>query len=133
VSEPEPTWLSRAAVEAAQADQIRTHGGQPGIRDAGLLDSALARPRHRWSFEHPDPGCDLADLAASLGLGIIKNHPFLDGNKRAGLVAMNMFLILNGQEIDAPEPAVVDVIVRVADGSLDEAGLGEWIRSVLGA
>ncbi|MEX2530902.1 MAG: type II toxin-antitoxin system death-on-curing family toxin [Gemmatimonadota bacterium] len=126
-SSEEPLWVSRAAIEAAHANQIREHGGQPGIRDPGLLESALARPRHRWSFE---PECDLATLAASLGLGLIKNHPFLDGNKRAGLVAMNMFLILNGQELEAPEPAVVEAIIRVADGSLHEEGLAAWIRSV---
>jgi death-on-curing protein len=127
-SPEEPIWISRAAIEAAHADQVREHGGQLGIRDPGLLESALARPRHRWNFE---PECDLAALAGSLGFGLIKNHPFLDGNKRAGLVAMNMFLILNGQEIEAPEPAVVDAIRSVADGSLDEEGLVAWVRSAV--
>ncbi|NKB90609.1 MAG: type II toxin-antitoxin system death-on-curing family toxin [Acidobacteria bacterium] len=121
----EPRWLPRLAITAAHADQIRTHGGQPGIRDEGLLDSALARPQQLWHYgEAPD----LAAIAAAYGFGIIKNHPFLDGNKRTGFVAANMFLVLNGQEIDAPEPGVVDVITHVAAGSLDEAGFADWIR-----
>jgi death on curing protein len=124
----EPVWVPRASIEAAHLDQIRTHGGQPGLRDEGLLESALSRPRNRWRYE---PASDLADLAASYGFGLAKNHPFMDGNKRIGIVAANMFLILNGHEIDAPEPQVVDIVVRVADGSLDEAEFAAWIRSVL--
>lgn len=124
----EPTWLSRAAVEAAHASQVREHGGQLGIRDEELLDSALARPRHCRSFE---PDADLARLAASYGFGLIKNHPFLDGDKRIGLVAMNVFLILNGHEIDAPEPQAVDVILAVGEGALDESALTEWVRSAM--
>lgn len=124
----EPTWLSRAVVEAAHAGQVREHGGQLGIRDRGLLDPTLARPRHRWNVA-PDSG--LARLAASYGFGLIKNHPFLGGNKRIGLVAMNMFLILNGHEIDAPEPQAVDVILAVAEGVLDESGLAEGVRSAM--
>jgi death on curing protein len=124
----EPVWVPRASIEAAHLDQIRTHGGQPGLRDEGLLESALSRPRNRWRYE---PASDLADLAASYGFGLAKNHPFLDGNKRIGFVAANMFLILNGHEIDAPEPQVVDIVLRVADGSLDEAEFAAWIRSVL--
>lgn len=124
----EPVWLSRIMVEAAHADQIRTHGGQLGLRDEGLLESALARPRQRSAYE---PDSDLASLAAAYGFGLINNHPFVDGNKRIGLVAMNMFLILNGHEIDAPEPAVVETILRTALGSLDEAGLADWVRSVI--
>lgn len=123
----EPEWLPRAALEAAHADQIRAHGGQPGLRDEGLLDSALARPRNRWSYESQS---DLADLAASYGVGLVKNHPFIDGNKRSGFVAMNMVLILNGQEIEAPEPTIVEAMLHVADGSLDEPALAEWLRSV---
>lgn len=124
----EPVWIPRAAIEAAHSDLIRVHGGQDGLRDAGLLESALARPRQRWSF---DPECDLASLAASLGYGIVKNHPFLDGNKRTGFVAMNMFLVVNGSEVETPEPDVVLTILQVADGSLNEEGLADWVRSVI--
>jgi len=124
----EPTWLSRPILEAAHHDQVQEHGGLLGVRDGGLLQSALARPRHRWSFE---PLSDLGSLAASYGFGLVKNHPFLDGNKRIGFVAMNMFLLLNGFEIEAPEPEVIAVMLQVADGTLDEPGLAEWLRSVV--
>jgi death on curing protein len=123
----EPTWLTRAMVEAAHFDQVREHGGLLGVRDDGLLESALARPRHRWSFE---PEADVSSLAASYGFGLSTNHPFLDGNKRIGFVAMNMFLLMNGWEIEAPEPEVIAVMLQVADGTLSEAGLVAWIRSV---
>ena len=123
-----PAWVPRAAIEAAHADQIRTHGGQLGLRDEGLLDSAIARPQHRWRYE---PDSDLATLAASYGFGLIKNHPFIDGNKRIGFVTANMFLILNGHEIEASEPQVVDITLRVADGSLSESEFAAWIRSAL--
>ena len=124
----EPTWLSRPMVEAAHHDQVQEHGGLLGVRDDGLFESALARPRHRWSFE---PETDLPSLAASYGFGLVKNHPFLDGNKRIGFVAMNMFLLINGFEIEAPEPEVIAVMLQVADGSLDEPGLVDWLQSVV--
>jgi death-on-curing protein len=124
----EPIWLSRPMVEAAHHGQVQEHGGLLGLRDDGLFESALARPRHRWSFE---PDTDLPSLAASYGFGLVKNHPFLDGNKRIGFVAMNMFLLINDFEIDAPEPEVIGVMLQVADGTLDEPGLVEWLRSVI--
>ena len=127
-SSSEPTWLSRAIVEALQADQIREHGGQLGLRERGLLESALARPQHVWSY---DNDADLADLAAEYGFGLAKNHAFLDGNKRIAFVAMNVFLILNGHEIEAAEPAVVDTMLRVADGRNTVEDLAAWIRSVI--
>jgi death on curing protein len=123
----EPVWVPRAAVEAAHLDQVRIHGGQPGLRDEGLLESALERPRNRWRYETES---DLGALAAAYAFGLIRNHPFLDGNKRTGFVSANIFLILNGHEIDAPEPQVVHVILQVADGTLGEEELAEWIRSV---
>lgn len=123
----EPLWLTRVIVEAIHTAQLREHGGQLGLRDEGLLESALARPRHRWSYE---PESDLASLAAAYGFGLTKNHPFIDGNKRVGFVAMNVFLILNGYEIEAPEPEVVATMLRVADGSLDESSLADWLRGV---
>lgn len=124
----EPSWVPRAAIEAAHADQVRSHGGQPGLRDENLLDSAIARTEHRWRYE---PDSDLADFAASCGFGLIRNHPFIDGNKRSGFVTANMFLILNGHEIEAPEPQVVDIVLRVAAGSLEEGEFSTWIRSVM--
>ncbi len=124
----EPRWLPRAAIEAAQADQIRTHGGQLGLRDEGLLESALARAKQRW---HYAGDADLADLAAAYGCGLVGNHPFLDGNKRIGLIAMNMFLILNGKEIEAAEPEIVEKVLGIAKGEIDEETLSSWLRSVL--
>jgi death-on-curing protein len=124
----EPVWLSRAIVEAIHANQVREHGGKLGLRDEALLESALARPRHVASY---DPKADLAALAAEYGFGLAKNHPFLDGNKRVAFVATNVFLILNGFEIAAPEPEVVDTMLRVADGRLTRTKLAAWIRSVM--
>lgn len=115
-------------MEAAHADQIPAHGGQPGLRGEGLLDSAMARPQYRWRYE---PDSDLAELTASYGFALIKHHPFIDGKKRIGFVATNMFLILNGDEIEAPEPQIVDIALRVADGSLSETEFADWIRSLL--
>lgn len=114
--------------DAAHHDQVQEHGGLLGVRDGGLLESALARPRHRWSLE---PDTDLHSLAAGYGFGSVKNHPFLDGNKRIGFVAMNMFFLINRFEIEAPEPEVIAVMLQVADGILDEPGLVEWLRSVV--
>jgi death-on-curing protein len=121
----EPIWLSREIVTALHADQVREHGGQLGLRDEGLLESALSRALQRWNYESDS---DLASLAACYGFGLTKNHPFLDGNKRIGFVAMNVFLILNGYEIEAAEPEVVLVMLGVADGSVPEAELAAWIR-----
>lgn len=93
-----------------------------------MLESALARPQQRWSYERD---VDLASLAAEYGFGLAKNHPFLDGNERIAFVATNVFLVLNGFEIEVPEPAVVDAMLRVLEGRLDRDGFGDWVRSVL--
>ncbi|HUE90346.1 MAG TPA: type II toxin-antitoxin system death-on-curing family toxin [Vicinamibacterales bacterium] len=102
------------------------HGGQTGLRDAGLLESALARPVHIWSYAQ---GVDLAGLAAEYGFGLAKNHAFPDGNKRIAFVATNVFLLLNGFEIEAPEPEAVNIMLGVADGSLTRDEFAAWIRS----
>jgi death on curing protein len=124
----EPLWLNRTIVEALHAAQIREHGGQPGIRDDGLLESALARPVNVWSY---DQGVDLATLAAEYGYGQAKNHAFLDGNKRIGFVATNVFLLLNECEIEAAEPEAVHTMLGVADGSLSRVEFAAWIRARL--
>jgi death-on-curing protein len=92
-----------------------------------LLESALDRSKNRWSY---DPNTTPLELAASYGFGLAKNHAFLDGNKRIALVATNMFLILNGREIEAPEPEVVATILGVAGGDLGEAELTRWLERV---
>ena len=123
---PEPVWLSRAVVEAIQADQVRRHGGLPGLRDEGLLESALARPQQRWIYE---PGADLADLAAAYAFGIVRNHPFLDGNKRIGFMAAYTFLGLNGRRLVAPEAEAVIAVLALAAGERDEAAFAAWLRA----
>jgi len=126
--EAEPIWLTRQILEAIHADQIREHGGGLGLRDARLLESALAQPRQRF---HCDRKADLARLAAEYGFALAKNHAFVDGNKRVAFIAANVFLILNRFEIVAPEPAVVETMQRVADGRMGRDELAAWIRSVL--
>jgi death on curing protein len=122
----DPLWLDRSIVEALHAAQIREHGGKPGIREVSLFESAPARPVNVWSY---DESVDLAALGAEYGYGLAKNHAFLDGNKRIGFVAVNVFLLLNGFEIDASEPEAVHVMLSVADGSLGRDALAEWSRA----
>ena len=121
----EPRWLSETVVLTVHADQIREHGGSLGLRDGGLLDSALSRPRNRFAYES---GSDLCDLAASYGFGIARNHPFVDGNKRVAFQAMYVFLGLNGLRIDAPEEEVVGLMLALASGGLEEPELASWLR-----
>ena len=126
--ETEPTWLTRPILEALHTDQIAEHGGGTGIRDEGLLESALARPQQRWHYESET---DLAALAAAYAFGIAKNHPFVDGNKRAALVAAYTFLALNDFELEAPETETVSIVLGTAEGSISEEELAAWIRSHL--
>lgn len=122
----EPRWLSRRLVDAMQLDQLRQHGGAPGVRDANLVESALQRPLDRWHFgAERDPFV----LAAAYGYGLIKNHGYVDGNKRIGFIAMYVFLGANSVELDAPEPEAVVATLAVADGSTGEAELAAWLRA----
>jgi len=121
----EPRWLALVHILAVHSDQIQAHGGSLGLRDRGLLKSALKRPRNRFHYE---PTSDLSSLAASYGFGIAKNHPFVDGNKRVAFQAMYLFLGLNGLRIDASEEEVVATILSLASGDLDEPGLAAWLR-----
>jgi death-on-curing protein len=120
----EPTWMQRAWVEAIHADQIRQHGGSTGIRDEGLIESALACPRNLFAYE----GKDLARLAAAYAYGLARNHGFIDGNKRIAFQTMFVFLGLNGWRLVAEEPEVVRVVVDVAAGTTGEADLAAWVR-----
>jgi death-on-curing protein len=117
-------WLSKRAVLAIHAEQLAEHGGAPGIRDEGLLESALARPRHRAADAEPDA----ADLAAAHGYGMVSNHPFVDGNKRTGFVAAATFLLLNGRAFEAAEADVVTTFEQLAAGELTEQRLADWFR-----
>ena len=118
----EPRWVSPVHVLRIHADQVQSHGGSLGVRDRGLLDSALERPRNLFRYE---PQSDLPALAAAYGFGLSSNHPFLDGNKRVAFQTMYLFLGLNGFRIDAPEEEVVAVVLALASGELDEPALAE--------
>ncbi|OKH25975.1 death-on-curing protein [Hydrococcus rivularis NIES-593] len=120
----EPIWLSEKLVVAIHWDQIVTHGGLDGLRDANLLDASLARPRHLWTYAHPD----LFELAAAYGYGLTKNHPFIDGNKRTAFMVMYVFLGLNGYFIDAQETEVVLTMEQLASSILTQDDLGIWLK-----
>jgi death-on-curing protein len=113
-------------VDAIHTDMLLTHGGMPGLRDENALESALARPRQRFVHE---PDTELARLAAAYGYGLVRDHPYNDGNKRVGFVVMATFLGLNGYEFIASESEVVTTIVALASGNLDEETLADWIRA----
>ena len=119
----EPAWLTAGLVLAIHDEQLREFGGPPGIRDMGALESALGRARNRWAYE----GGDLARLAAAYGFGIARNHPFVDGNKRAALLAIITFLGLNDLEFTAGEAEAVVMIRDLAAGAIDEDVLARWI------
>ncbi len=118
-------WLRRDTVLAIHMLQIAEHGGDDGVRDAGLLESALARPRNIAAYE---PDADIARLAAAYGFGIAKNHAFVDGNKRTALAATRTFLSLNGHTLHATQPEKALTFLALADGSLSEDELAQWIR-----
>ena len=114
---------------AIQLRQLAEHGGETGLRDAGLLASALARPKNLLAYSEAEP--DLPVLAASYAFGIIRNHPFIDGNKRTGYVVRRTFLRLNGADIEASPEDKYTTFLKLADGSLTEAQLAAWIREHL--
>src|SRR5205807_550436 len=116
----DPRWVDRLVLDAVHVDQLREHGGLPGIRDENALESAVARPKHRWHYE---PRSDLATLAAAYGWGLATSHAYRDGNKRIAFLAMAVFLELNGYRLEAPEPEVVQVMVGVAAKGVAELSL----------
>ena len=120
----EPRWLAVVHLLAIHSDQIQAHGGSLGLRDRGLLEAALERPRNRLHYE---PDSDLPALAAAYGFGLANNHP-VDGNKRVAFQSMYLFLGLNGFRVDAPEEEVVDVVLSFASGDVDESDLADWLR-----
>lgn len=123
-------WVAENAVYAVHDEQIAEHGGLAGVRDKALLLSALARPQHLEAYGSPD----VADLAAAYAVGIARNHPFLDGNKRAAIVvAAGLFLPLNGYEIVADNREIVRVMLAVAEGLMDDAELAAWFRTYMKA
>jgi len=121
----EPRWVLEDVTLAVHQMLLAEHGGSPGIRDKSLLDSALARPKQRLTYE---PDSTLFELAASYSFGIAKNHPFIDGNKRVVLAVGAVFLELNGFELDAPEPEAVIMFEQLAAGNIAEAELADWFK-----
>src|SRR5690348_12839832 len=124
----EPRWITRRIVDVIHDAQLREHGGTPGIRDEGLLESALAPPQQKWAYaEKPD----LAMLAAAYLFGLVKNHGYVDGNKRVAFMAAYVFLGVNGHDLEAEEAEVAATIERAAAGEVTEAGLAAWLRTHL--
>lgn len=117
-------WIEKAVILAVHDEQLAEHGGRGGLRDDGLLESALARPQQLAAYGEPD----LADLAAAYAVGLAKNHAFVDGNKRTAFVALELFLALNGSTLVADDADCVLTMLSVAAGDLDERGLANWIR-----
>lgn len=125
----EPVWLHEAVIEAVHLRQLSEHGGAAGVRDAGLLASALARPQQLFAYGGDE--ITLPALAAAYGYGLARNHPFVDGNKRTAFVATLLFLRLNGHDLTATPEERYATFLALADGSLSEAQLAAWLADRL--
>jgi death-on-curing protein len=121
----EPSWIFERVVLAAHDRLLAAHGGATGLRDAGLLESALARPRQHYAYASPD----VFELAALYTAGIVRNHPFVDGNKRTGFAIGIAFLELNGFVFQSTEEDATTSVFALAAGDLDETGYAAWLRS----
>ncbi|HEX2094061.1 MAG TPA: type II toxin-antitoxin system death-on-curing family toxin [Longimicrobiaceae bacterium] len=126
----EPVWLRRAWVDALHFQQLKRFGGLYGVRDEGVIESALARPLNRWEYTEER---DLAALGAAYGYGLTRSHGYSDGNKRVGFVAMAVFLEINGRHLEAPQAEVVQMMLGVAAGEVDEPELAAWVLQHLQA
>ncbi|QXL85340.1 type II toxin-antitoxin system death-on-curing family toxin [Comamonas sp. NLF-1-9] len=120
-------WLPREVLIAVHQEQLAEHGGAPGLRDEGLFESALARAQNMATYGQPD----VVDLAAAYAWGLVRNHPFIDGNKRTAFVAAQLFLRLNGYRIQAPHVDCVLQTLALAAGDLQEADFAAWLRQHL--
>ena len=123
----QPIWLRDDIIRAVNRRQIAEHGGIDAIRDEGALLSALQKPRDLFAYASPTP--DLCDLAAAYGFGLARNHPFADGNKRTCLVAMRLFLKLNGIAFEASGASKYKMIMQLAAGDVSQDELADWLRS----
>ncbi|MEM6799084.1 MAG: type II toxin-antitoxin system death-on-curing family toxin [Planctomycetota bacterium] len=123
----EPTWITAHAVRAIHSFQLAEHGGQDGVRDPGLLESALNRPKNQWAYA----GADLSTLAAAYAFGIAKNHPFMDGNKRTAGVVCETFLITNGVTLRVATDDWYSAFLGLAAGDLSEQHFAQWLREHL--
>ena len=119
------TWIEESVVWAVHEAQLAEHGGSTGVRDAGLLASALARPLNQAAYGEPDA----ATLAAAYGFGIARNHPFIDGNKRTAFVCSELFLALNGYSLQADDALCVSTMLALAAGDLPEVEFAAWLRT----
>jgi death-on-curing protein len=119
-----PSWLTIEEVVALHERQLRRFGGPSGIRDPGALESAVNRPRNKWNYE----GAEMADLAASYACDIARNHPFVDGNKRAAFIAIVLFLRKNRIPFAPPQAEATAIILALASGEVSEASLARWVR-----
>jgi len=117
-------WIDTEVILAIHDEQLAEHGGSAGLRDRGMLESALARSRNVAAYADPD----FADLAAALGTGIVRNHPFVDGNKRTGFVAVELFLALNGYALIADDADCVMTVLALAAGDMKEKAFANWLR-----
>lgn len=120
-------WLNRQALLLLHEESLAEHGGAPGLRDEGLLDSALVRPLNLPAYGTPD----LAELAAAYGVGLAKNHAFVDGDKRAAFLAVGLFVRVNGQRLEATQVEATMTMLGVAAGDVEEAAFAAWIRAHL--
>jgi death on curing protein len=120
----EPFWLNRQIIIAIHDEQLAIHGGASGLRDEGMLESALDRPKNKWSYEN----AELPELAAAYAFAIARNHPFIDGNKRTSLLALYTFLGVNGIDFNVPEADAAAMILSLAAGEVSEESLTRWIR-----
>lgn len=124
MTKPDWVWIDSAVLLAVHDEQLAEHGGAAGTRDMGLFESAIARPRQLAHYSEPDA----AELAATYAVGLSRNHPFVDGNKRTAFVAAELFLNLNGLELHADDAACVVTMLAVAAGQMDEATFASWLR-----
>ena len=124
-----PIWINLRVVKAFHDRQINEHGGLPGLRDEGLLLSALSRPENAYHYSEQKP--DVAELAAAYGFALAKNHPFNDANKRTALIAMRLFLKLNGYDLAASAEDKYKTIISVAASDISEGELAQWVRENL--
>ncbi len=118
-------WVDSAALLLLHDESLAEHGGAAGIRDQGMFESAMSRPRNLALYGNPD----IADLAASYAYGLARNHPFVDGNKRAAFLAAGLFLYLNGQRLAATQAEATVSMLALAAGELDEPGYAAWLRA----
>ena len=125
---PGPVWIDGRALLLLHDESLAMFGGARGLRDAGLLESALARPVNHYLYK---PDSDVAELAAAYAFGLSKNHPFVDGNKRTAFLTLGLFLAANGWRLETTQVDAIEAMLALATGKVDENALGHWIRTRL--